>query len=121
MPDQALLDALPKIVKHRKLTGDERVDVLKRLATAYLGGWAVRTLSERCGRSFGTVHNMLIEANVPLRRRGGDTRGPDNHRRVSGGPEPRFARAPEAAPRTLPTRRSDRLAPSPPGRTPGKR
>lgn len=59
---------LPCIPPRRQLTGPERDSLRQRIATAYLDDMA--TIDEICratNRAYGTVHQLLTEAEVPLR------------------------------------------------------
>ncbi len=56
---------------------DEARDrLLHELRNAYEGGASIRTLVASTGRSYGSIHSMLLESGTPLRSRGGP-----NHRR----------------------------------------
>ena len=54
-----------------RVKGAERVRLARSLARAYLGGATIRSLAEERDMSYGTVRQMLREAKVPLRGRGG--------------------------------------------------
>ncbi len=64
-----------KIPKGTRVTGDRRSDLSQELVTRYQGGASIRSLAEDVGRSYGFVHALLVEAGVPMRSRGGATRG----------------------------------------------
>jgi hypothetical protein len=57
------------------VSGGERDKLAADLKKKYLGGQSIRALAAETGRSYGFVHRILSEANVPLRGRGGATRG----------------------------------------------
>jgi hypothetical protein len=48
-----------------------RDELLVELRRAYEGGASIRTLVATTGRSYGSVHSMLIESGTTLRGRGG--------------------------------------------------
>lgn len=52
----------------------ERAFARARCAQAYEAGDSIRAIARREGRSYGTVHALLLEADVDLRSRGGDQR-----------------------------------------------
>lgn len=54
-----------------RLKGEERKEVARSLGTAYEGGATIRGLAADRVMSYGTVRKLLLEAKVPLRRRGG--------------------------------------------------
>ncbi len=58
-----------------RVTGAERAELAASLGRRYAAGESVRALAEDTGRSFGFVHGLVKEAGVPLRSRGGPTRG----------------------------------------------
>jgi hypothetical protein len=59
---------LPRIPKRRRLTGAERDDLRQKIATAYIDDMAtIDEISHATGRAYGTVHQLLTEAAVPLR------------------------------------------------------
>ncbi|BBY00425.1 transcriptional regulator [Mycobacterium seoulense] len=45
--------------------------MLFELRNAYEGGASIRTLAARTGRSYGSVHSMLLQAGTTMRGRGG--------------------------------------------------
>jgi hypothetical protein len=61
--------------KGRRISGDERTALVAQLRDRYIAGESIRSLSQRTGRSYGFVHRLLIESEVELRGRGGNTRG----------------------------------------------
>lgn len=48
-----------------------RDQLLHELRHAYEGGASIRTLVATTGRSYGSVHSMLLESGTTLRGRGG--------------------------------------------------
>jgi hypothetical protein len=58
------------------IKGDQRVHLANHLAEQYRGGASIRDLGRRTGRSYGSIHQLLREAGVELRTRGGDQRSP---------------------------------------------
>jgi hypothetical protein len=55
-------------VRQSKQTRDE---LLLELRSAYEGGASIRTLVASTGKSYGSVHSMLLESGTTLRGRGG--------------------------------------------------
>jgi hypothetical protein len=60
--------------KGRRVSGGERDKLTADLTKRYTAGASIRDLAEDTGRSYGFVHRILSEAQVPLRGRGGATR-----------------------------------------------
>ncbi|WP_084338801.1 helix-turn-helix domain-containing protein [Actinomadura oligospora] len=58
-----------------RVTGDQRIELAKELAPRYHAGESIRDLAAETGRSYGFIYNVLKEADVKLRGRGGNTRG----------------------------------------------
>ncbi|WP_197381366.1 helix-turn-helix domain-containing protein [Mycolicibacterium mengxianglii] len=56
-------------------TDKAREQILDELRYAYEGGASIRTLAASTGRSYGSVHSMLVESGTTMRSRGGP-----NHR-----------------------------------------
>ncbi|MEU8968085.1 helix-turn-helix domain-containing protein [Streptomyces monashensis] len=52
------------------VTGDERLAVAEDLAELYHQGSSIRGIAARTGRSYGCVHQLLLDAGVTLRPRG---------------------------------------------------
>lgn len=48
-----------------------REQVLRELRNAYEGGASIRNLAVATGRSYGSIHGMLLESGTTLRGRGG--------------------------------------------------
>jgi hypothetical protein len=57
-----------------RVTGAERTQLAAELAPRYAAGESIRDLAAETGRSYGFIYNVLKEAGVPLRGRGGNTR-----------------------------------------------
>ena len=62
------------IPKGTRVTGKTRDRLQNQLKKQYEAGASIRSLAEATGRSYGFVHNVLVEADVPLRGRGGANR-----------------------------------------------
>lgn len=58
--------------KYEQITCGERDRLAKLLAKHYREGATIRDLAGQTGRSFGWVRDLLLEAGVELRSRGGD-------------------------------------------------
>ncbi|HEV2929309.1 MAG TPA: helix-turn-helix domain-containing protein [Propionibacteriaceae bacterium] len=65
--------------KGRRIVGDERAALAKELAERYAEGENIRQLAAATGRSYGFVNNVLTEAGVQLRGRGGARWGTWRH------------------------------------------
>ena len=48
-----------------------RDEMLRELRSAYEGGASIRTMVGTTGRSYGSIHSMLLESGTTLRGRGG--------------------------------------------------
>lgn len=60
-----------------RLTGEARREKALAMALAYVrDGKTIRALAEENGRSYGYIRQLLIDAKVPLRPRGGPRRRP---------------------------------------------
>ena len=59
------------ITTRSRLTGPERAALTKKVVAGYKKGATIRELAEAHGRSYGTIHTLLVEAEVVLRARGG--------------------------------------------------
>lgn len=53
------------------VTGPARLRLGAELKKAYGRGASIRTLAYGCGRSYGFVHRLLVEAGTTMRTRGG--------------------------------------------------
>lgn len=60
--------------KGARITGVARDKLASDLRKRYEKGASIRALAEGTGRSYGFVHRLLLDADVPLRGRGGATR-----------------------------------------------
>lgn len=60
--------------KHARTTADERAALAETLKPRYAAGESIRALADSTGRSYGFVHDVLVEAGVKLRGRGGSTK-----------------------------------------------
>lgn len=60
--------------KGARVTGKSRNRLQSQLKKEYEAGASIRTLARTTGRSYGFVHNVLVESNVVLRGRGGANR-----------------------------------------------
>ncbi len=64
-----------KLPKGSRITGEGRTDLASTLVERYSRGDSIRAIADDIGRSYGFVHGMLAESGVPMRSRGGATRG----------------------------------------------
>jgi len=55
----------------KRLAGPERMTKARALADSYTAGASLRALAEVHGMSYGTVRQLLLDAKVQLRPRGG--------------------------------------------------
>ena len=60
--------------KGTRVSGAARDSLKSDLSEKYAGGASIRDLAVETGRSYGFVHRLLVEAEVPLRGRGGAPR-----------------------------------------------
>lgn len=60
--------------KGARVTGESRDRLQEELKRRYEEGASIRTLAQETGRSYGFVHNVLVESKVRLRGRGGPNR-----------------------------------------------
>ncbi|MEV1167370.1 helix-turn-helix domain-containing protein [Nonomuraea sp. NPDC049784] len=70
-----------------RITGAERAQLAQHIAGRYQAGEPIRALALSIGRSYGFVHQLLEEAGVDLRRRGGDNRKATTEATTSTGAE----------------------------------
>jgi hypothetical protein len=63
------------VKKGARITGSDRNKLAGELKKKYVAGASIRALAAETGRSYGFVHRILSESEVPLRGRGGATRG----------------------------------------------
>ena len=66
--------AQPTFTKGTRVTGEYRDRLQEELKRRYEAGASIRTLAQETGRSYGFVHNVLVESQVRLRGRGGPNR-----------------------------------------------
>ena len=59
---------MKNIARKSKKTRDQ---LLLELRNAYEGGASIRNLVASTGRSYGSIHSMLVESGTTLRSRGG--------------------------------------------------
>ncbi|MEV6833544.1 helix-turn-helix domain-containing protein [Streptomyces sp. NPDC051133] len=59
-----------RTTRHPAVTGAERRAVAEDLAELYRAGSSIRGIAARTGRSYGCVHQLLLDAGVTLRPRG---------------------------------------------------
>lgn len=64
-----------ELSKGTRITGETRAELATTLRGQYEKGASIRALAESTGRSYGFVHRVLSESDVPLRGRGGATGG----------------------------------------------
>ncbi|MET9144570.1 MULTISPECIES: helix-turn-helix domain-containing protein [unclassified Streptomyces] len=57
--------------KGKQITGTARAELAREMRKQYEHGMSIRAIAEEHGRSYGFVHKMLTETDVPLRGRGG--------------------------------------------------
>ncbi len=60
--------------KGARITGETRDKLTSDLRRKYERGQSIRSLAENTGRSYGFVHRILVDGEVPMRSRGGATR-----------------------------------------------
>lgn len=58
----------------RHLTGDERATTRAKAAALYAQGCTIRSVAAELGRSYGNTRDLLLEAKVPMRAKGGGIR-----------------------------------------------
>ncbi|MFF4710087.1 helix-turn-helix domain-containing protein [Streptomyces eurythermus] len=58
--------------KGEQITGAARQKLAREMKEQYEGGRSIRAIAEAYGRSYGFVHRVLTEMDVPLRSRGGE-------------------------------------------------
>jgi hypothetical protein len=59
---------MKRTLRRSKKTRDQ---LLFELRNAYEGGASIRTLVASTGRSYGSIHSMLLQAGTTMRSRGG--------------------------------------------------
>lgn len=60
--------------KGTRVTGKSRDRLQSQLKKQYEAGASIRSLARSTGRSYGFIHNVLVESHVELRGRGGANR-----------------------------------------------
>ncbi|WP_280484775.1 helix-turn-helix domain-containing protein [Nocardia cyriacigeorgica] len=60
--------------KGTRVTGKSRDRLQSQLKKQYEAGASIRSLARATGRSYGFIHNVLVESHVQLRSRGGANR-----------------------------------------------
>lgn len=60
--------------KGTRVTGKPRDRLQSQLKKQYEAGASIRSLARSTGRSYGFIHNVLVESHVQLRGRGGANR-----------------------------------------------
>ncbi|MER6346078.1 helix-turn-helix domain-containing protein [Streptomyces sp. NPDC001595] len=58
--------------KGKQITGTARQELAREMKKQYEKGMSIRAIAEAHGRSYGFVHRVLSETEVPLRSRGGE-------------------------------------------------
>lgn len=66
--------AIQKPYPARKLTAEQRAELVTNLEARYAAGASIRALAEEFGYSYGAIHRWLTDAGVTLRPRGGGNR-----------------------------------------------
>lgn len=56
------------------LKGDARTTTARRAAELYVQGCTIKSVARQIGRSYGGTRDLLLEAGVQLRARGGGIR-----------------------------------------------
>ncbi len=64
----------PPLAKGTRVTGKSRDRLQSQLKKQYEAGASIRSLAQSTGRSYGFIHNVLVESDVQLRSRGGANR-----------------------------------------------
>ncbi|HEY2763377.1 MAG TPA: helix-turn-helix domain-containing protein [Pseudonocardiaceae bacterium] len=62
---------IDRIPPKTNLRGDQRIEIREQFKAAYERGATVKELAEATGRSYGSVHKLLVEAGTTFRGRGG--------------------------------------------------
>jgi hypothetical protein len=66
--------SLPDLKKSARITGAAQVKLASDVKKQYERGRNIRELAARHARPYGFIHRMLVDNEVAVRRRGGDTR-----------------------------------------------
>jgi hypothetical protein len=65
---------LQTLRKGARITGSVRTSLASDVRRRYEAGESIRALAEETGRSYGFIHRLLVDEQVPFRARGGATR-----------------------------------------------
>jgi hypothetical protein len=65
---------LQPLRKGARITGSIRSSLASDVRRRYEAGESIRALAEQTGRSYGFIHRLLVDEQVPFRARGGATR-----------------------------------------------
>jgi transposase len=68
------------VARNARISGAQRARLGGEISRAYGKGASVREIAARYGRSYGSVHRLLVENEVALRGRGGARFGPRSAR-----------------------------------------
>lgn len=71
----AAKQSLQTLRKGARITGGPREALASDVRKRYESGESIRALADETGRSYGFIHRLLADADVPFRPRGGATRG----------------------------------------------
>jgi hypothetical protein len=63
-----------RIPKGVRVVGDERTALSAELSERYGAGESIRLIAQDIGRSYGFVHEILSQSDIPMRGRGGPNR-----------------------------------------------
>ncbi|MGW4043017.1 helix-turn-helix domain-containing protein [Streptomyces sp. NPDC004721] len=58
------------MARNEALTGEDRRIVAAEFADLYRANHSIRAIATRTGRSYGCIHQLLVEAGVTFRSRG---------------------------------------------------
>lgn len=62
-----------KIPKGARVVGQQRAMLVTLIVERYVRGESIRAIADDIGRSYGFVHGVLRQTEIPLRARGGAT------------------------------------------------
>lgn len=65
---------LERFRKGARITGGARAELATDIRKRYETGESIRALADATGRSYGFIHRLLADQDVPFRARGGATR-----------------------------------------------
>lgn len=63
-----------KYPRSTRLVGEARTALAVKVHVDYCAGASIREIAEETGRSYGSVHALLVEMGTELRGRGGSNR-----------------------------------------------